>query len=285
MTAGPADRLEQKNGPTRWWYTKPGLTTANSEVRMADGTIIAVWICAQCSAEFTGRKRKFCSATCCRTAHDRNKYPRTWDEYAADVAAKALRRTCPRCGEIFRPTRGDIHPNGPQIYCSRKCADGAKSEKARKQAFIAREERVYAKWAKAAARRIANEAEQARLQHCRHCGCYLQERKKRQTLCATCIEVGKRKTRSVAKMKRRVAAVERFDPIEVLERDGWRCHMCGTKTPKRLRGTYEPNAPELDHIIPIAAGGEHSRRNTACACRKCNNDKGARPMGQLRLVA
>jgi 5-methylcytosine-specific restriction endonuclease McrA len=83
----------------------------------------------------------------------------------------------------------------------------------------------------------------------------------------------------------RGAEAERFDPFEVFERDKWRCHLCGIKTPKRLRGTHEDNAPELDHIVPLAAGGEHSRRNTACSCRKCNGLKADRPLGQLRLVA
>lgn len=78
---------------------------------------------------------------------------------------------------------------------------------------------------------------------------------------------------------------ERFDPIEVLERDGWRCHMCARQTPKRLRGSNDPRAPELDHIVPISKGGKHTRLNTACACRACNGAKGAGIGGQLRLVA
>lgn len=73
------------------------------------------------------------------------------------------------------------------------------------------------------------------------------------------------------------------DPIKVFERDGWRCHMCGRKTPPNLRGTTDDRAPELDHIVTIAEGGEHSERNTACSCRRCNRRKGSRSMGQMRL--
>jgi hypothetical protein len=79
------------------------------------------------------------------------------------------------------------------------------------------------------------------------------------------------------------ATAERFDPLEVLERDGWKCHLCKRPTPKRLRGSHDPRAPELDHIVPLGAGGEHTRRNTACACRSCNVRKSARPLGQLRM--
>lgn len=76
---------------------------------------------------------------------------------------------------------------------------------------------------------------------------------------------------------------ESFDPFDVFKRDKWICQLCHIKTPRKLRGTIEDNAPELDHIIPLAQGGEHSMRNTQCLCRKCNGKKGASIKGQLRL--
>jgi 5-methylcytosine-specific restriction endonuclease McrA len=89
----------------------------------------------------------------------------------------------------------------------------------------------------------------------------------------------------VRKLRKRGVLCEIVDPHKVFERDRWRCQLCGVVTPKRLRGTFDPRAPELDHIIPLAAGGEHSYRNTQCACRSCNRAKGAKPLGQLRLIA
>jgi len=74
-----------------------------------------------------------------------------------------------------------------------------------------------------------------------------------------------------ARLKR--VECESFNPIDVLERDGWRCYICGVDTPRVLRGTFEPNAPELEHIIAIANGGSHTKDNTACACRQCNGLK------------
>jgi hypothetical protein len=45
------------------------------------------------------------------------------------------------------------------------------------------------------------------------------------------------------------------DPFVVFTRDQWCCRYCGCDTPRKLRGTYEGNAPELDHVVPLARGG------------------------------
>lgn len=95
--------------------------------------------------------------------------------------------------------------------------------------------------------------------------------------------------RSIGKNHRKRArryGVE-YEPVNalaVLKRDGWRCQICGIRTPQRLRGSTAPNAPELDHRIPMAMGGGHTRDNTQCACRRCNIAKGGRRIeGQLPL--
>jgi len=67
---------------------------------------------------------------------------------------------------------------------------------------------------------------------------------------------------------------EAVDWRKVMDRDGWKCQICGTKTPKRLRGTTDPRAPELDHRVPMAMGGPHTYDNVQCACRACNSAKG-----------
>lgn len=72
--------------------------------------------------------------------------------------------------------------------------------------------------------------------------------------------------------------------VDVLRRDGWHCMLCGRSTPERLRGTFRPNAPEVDHIVPLSAGGGHVWSNLQCACRECNIKKGAKPLGQLRVA-
>lgn len=91
-----------------------------------------------------------------------------------------------------------------------------------------------------------------------------------------CTQLCARRTiRASRKAHKRSVTVESFNPVVVLERDGWQCYLCGVSTPRELRGTYNDNAPELEHIIALANGGEHSMTNTACACRKCNGLKAA----------
>jgi len=94
----------------------------------------------------------------------------------------------------------------------------------------------------------------------------------------------KRKTKATRRARKKGLGYESFDPLDVFKRDKWTCQMCGAKTPKKYRGTCDDRAPELDHIIPLALGGEHSMRNTQCLCRKCNGDKGATARGQLRIA-
>jgi 5-methylcytosine-specific restriction endonuclease McrA len=89
---------------------------------------------------------------------------------------------------------------------------------------------------------------------------------------------GKRNERSLRRAHERGAMPRgvSFDIYgKVFDRDEWKCRACGIDTPYRLRGTYEPDAPELDHIIPLARGGWHAPDNCQCLCRKCNANKGA----------
>ena len=82
--------------------------------------------------------------------------------------------------------------------------------------------------------------------------------------------------------KLNAAVVEVVAAREIFERDDWRCHLCGRRT-KRGVGGMHPLGATLDHVLPLAAGGDHTRANLATAHRCCNIAKGARPLGQLAL--
>ncbi|QOV99523.1 HNH endonuclease [Rhodococcus pyridinivorans] len=78
--------------------------------------------------------------------------------------------------------------------------------------------------------------------------------------------------------------VDRFDPIEIFERDGWVCSLCSTAIDQGLSYPH-PMSASIDHIVPVAEGGEHSRANVAAAHLVCNMRKGVRGAAvQLALV-
>lgn len=74
----------------------------------------------------------------------------------------------------------------------------------------------------------------------------------------------------------------------IFERDGYRCQSCGVKCrgPHWLAtGLVNPLAPTLDHIVPMARGGDHVASNLQMLCFTCNSFKGDRAQAdQLRLV-
>lgn len=66
---------------------------------------------------------------------------------------------------------------------------------------------------------------------------------------------------------------ERFSATGIYERDGWHCRLCGEIVDRSLPCLH-PDAPTIDHIIPISRGGKHIRANVQLAHRKCNVRKG-----------
>lgn len=60
----------------------------------------------------------------------------------------------------------------------------------------------------------------------------------------------------------------------VLTRDGATCRYCGTTT-----GPFE-----MDHVVPVIAGGCSDGGNLVTACRPCNGKKGPRTPAEAGMV-
>jgi 5-methylcytosine-specific restriction endonuclease McrA len=68
--------------------------------------------------------------------------------------------------------------------------------------------------------------------------------------------------------RRRKAFVADVRPLEIFERDGWVCGICGD--------IVTPKDASIDHVIPFARGGTHEPANVQTAHHLCNSRKGAR---------
>lgn len=62
------------------------------------------------------------------------------------------------------------------------------------------------------------------------------------------------------------------DRFEVFKRDGFQCAYCGRKPPAVTL--------EVDHILPLSAGGPDTLDNKITACFDCNRGKGKIPLSQ-----
>lgn len=66
--------------------------------------------------------------------------------------------------------------------------------------------------------------------------------------------------------------------FEVFKRDSFRCQYCG-------KSADDPSVRlEVDHIIPVAKGGDNSIMNLITSCRDCNRGKGARELSDESVI-
>jgi 5-methylcytosine-specific restriction endonuclease McrA len=78
----------------------------------------------------------------------------------------------------------------------------------------------------------------------------------------------RRKWENDRRARKKAQFVESVDPLVIFERDNAQCQIC-----------YNPVSLwdyEVDHIIPLARGGEHGYANTQLAHASCNRKKHAK---------
>lgn len=239
-----------------------------------------VCVCIDCGAFFpVTHKVKRCWI--CRSGFSRS-----------DSRRKARREICRSCGDLF------VHREGHnKFFCCRECwlAWNAYEHEHKEMLIEYRKQRtdfafalqrlVIGRLLFALKSRIQSLKSAVRL--CVVCGDRL---KHKGSYCSIkCYRKTQRykDAKRIGKHRRRArehnATFERISPADIFERDGWFCRECGRQTPKDKRGSYDDDAPELDHIIPISKGGAHTWNNLQCLCRSCNGLKSA-SMPNRRLL-
>jgi 5-methylcytosine-specific restriction endonuclease McrA len=82
----------------------------------------------------------------------------------------------------------------------------------------------------------------------------------------------KRAGRDRRRARRRDAFVANVHRRQILERDGFTCQLCGDPLDMGQQVPH-PDAPTIDHVVPLAAGGTHEPSNAQAAHFWCNADK------------
>lgn len=70
-----------------------------------------------------------------------------------------------------------------------------------------------------------------------------------------------------------VRAGEAIDRFAIFDRDSWVCGICAEPVDPALAWPH-PRSVSIDHIVPLALGGEHSEGNVQCSHLVCNEIKG-----------
>lgn len=88
----------------------------------------------------------------------------------------------------------------------------------------------------------------------------------------------------IRRARRAAVESERFNSFDIFVRDRWICGICRKKISPRLRFPH-PMSVSLDHIIPFAEGGPHTRANCRATHLGCNSRRQHRGGGeQLALI-
>lgn len=226
--------------------------------------------CPHCGVGMTHPRRVQCGAPECKRKWNAERTRKHQRDYRRRKGIKARNHspfTCAECGKDCIPGQDGVGLNAT-MYCSKTCKGRAHYEPPPRRA-----------------------------PHCR-----VSDRPEpREWKCGACPECGKVETRRAfelgycsyrcrrkeAKRRRRArlkaARVEVVDFYVVAKRDNWTCGICGDPITVERSEAYVAEAPTLDHIVSLAAGGEHSYANIQLAHWLCNSMK--RDLSQSLVAA
>lgn len=246
--------------------------------------------CAVCGSGFhpNYREQVNCSRQCGAAARRAKRRPverprRTWTCEVCGVAYRRSysgQRTCGRvCGAALKARNRSqvVRPEPPPKICAqcgspftgsrhRYCSAECSARAARVQDL----------------RRYGKTPDDA--DRCESCGVAVPFKRKRCDDCklATVRAWRKRRKRKV-KARLRGVAHEPYTLAEIAIRDRGVCQLC-RKRVAMSQVVPHPKAPTIDHVLPIAAGGQDVRANVQLAHFECNWQKSDGGTQQLALI-
>lgn len=247
--------------------------------------------------------QKYCS-TFCRQKAKRVRYAHT-----------LVDRVCPTCGQTYQTTELELR-NGHKPYCSDDCKPARRQRQCNQvvvvqcqrcgEAFSAGQRRTkYCEQcrpiiARELSRTLSASKKDLSPRKCMDCPNWFipEYGNKRRNFCSD--KCSRRHARRNTRHKNRgnikqqiqrrkereikPNGSERVYRSKVFERDGWKCQLCGKSVDKRLRWPH-PKSATIDHIIPLANGGQHVPVNCQLAHFICNAKRSNTGEAQLRMFA
>lgn len=200
---------------------------------------------------------------------------------------------CDQCGETFVVGRKKYTE---RVFCGRSCQavwlNQNTVEARMKNRYNARSKEL-ALWIKPPAKvqTIPEPQKQSapwKACTCEICGEAFLSKQFDRTCSGPCYELRRRRKRREAKDRRRAvkksAYVSNVNRDVIFARDDYRCRLCGKRLNMHAK-VPQPDAPTIDHIIPLSIGGTHEPANVQSAHFSCNVRKGNRGAGeQLALI-
>jgi hypothetical protein len=205
-------------------------------------------VCEQCSKPFrmrnpSGKARlgktkegRFCSRACSASS---------MRLYASRSEARRARKNRSRLRSWLPPL-----PAPPDVKICNRCASTFKPRMGRQQTCGAEACRKAANRASSNLSSRLKDKRDRKPRCCRECGKEFAPEygDKSRIYCSAlcCARSTKRIRRKKERARLRTALVEAVNPTVVFDRDRWRCQACRCATPRTLRGSIKPNAPELE---------------------------------------
>ena len=257
-------RIEKKPGRGRWPHRCADCRAPKGSQR---------YTCDFCRGEFEAkRSRRYCAPRCKSKAYHQATVTdgRAAARYAAAKAdgsyeawkAERRRKTaetraaecCPVCAGPMAP-RKRAHCGKPECARAQRNAYMREYLRTRSAEFRARGESYRGQW-RTPEQRAALDALQADPE---------KARARRQE--------GWQRRRA----RKKATQVESFRHVDVFERDGWVCALCGRDVDRELRHPH-PLSASLDHRRPLALGGTHTLSNVQLAHLVCNVSRQTKPI-------
>ena len=199
--------------------------------------------CLWCRASIIGRRP---NVKYCTQQHKRNARK---SRRRGTAEKKAARRPCPVCQSPIPVSR-----RVGTLFCSDKCGN-TYSHRGDPFYYLVFQPRT-----------------------CKDCGMGFETLFPTQERCGACQHTAVRNHHTHSRRcKKYGVPFQSFSILKIFHQDNWTCWICNLPAPKELRGSVDPSAPELDHVIPLHMGpGKspgHVPSNCRCAHRKCNQER------------